>query len=104
MLDQASEDLTQAQALVSADKLPIREAQLNRYRSMWKQIGLLAKNRGVDRSLIKVLLQMNEAGICTDSEEAGRMHVEALLRVGEHEQAVVEGGKLIKLDTKNIDA
>jgi DnaJ family protein C protein 3 len=56
------------------------------------------------QAAVRLLNQLHEAGFCTDSEEALTLKVELLLRTAEYEQAVVEGGKLVKLDRKSMKA
>jgi len=82
--------------------LPITLAQLSQMTSLWKQAQQMAKSHPT--GAVRLLNQLHDAGFCTDSVEALTLKVELLLKNGEHEQAVVEGGKLIKLDRGSMHA
>jgi len=83
-------------------ELPISIAQLGQMMQVWQQAQQTAKaNPG---HATHQLNQLHDSGFCTDSEEALTLKVELLLQLEQYEQAVVEGGKLIKLDRKSMKA
>eukprot|EP00656_Telonema_subtile_P023133 TRINITY_DN2445_c0_g2_i4.p1 TRINITY_DN2445_c0_g2~~TRINITY_DN2445_c0_g2_i4.p1 ORF type:complete len:482 (-),score=183.66 TRINITY_DN2445_c0_g2_i4:80-1525(-) len=104
-LDGVQQDIQQATQLGGA-ALPITLQQLHALKSSYAQAKALAAREhdpvGAARASLGLLQGMTQAGHCTDSEEAALLTVKLLLRTGEHEQAVVEGGKLIKLNRQSI--
>lgn len=102
------EDLQRAQQLGGGAQLPLTPNELTQLKSSYQQAHNLATRKydpvGAARAALGLLNQMTARGHCTDSEKVLTLMVQLLLRVGEHEQAVVEGGKLIKLDRNNLEA
>ena len=95
-------------ALKLGGQLPLSLSELFQLTSMYRQaqnLGLQQQDPvGAARSALGIFNRMFERSQCTDSEAVLTLVVQLLLRVAEYEQAVVDGGKLIKLNRHNVDA
>ena len=95
-------------ALKLGGQLPLSLSELFQLTSVYQQaqnLGLQQQDPvGAARSALGIFNRMFERSQCTDSEAVLTLVVQLLLRVAEYEQAVVDGGKLIKLNRHNVDA
>jgi len=107
-LQSVQEDLQHVHKLGGGGQLSLTTQELAQLKSTYQQAQNLAARKhdpvGAARAALGLLNRMSAQGHCTDSETVLTLTVQLLLLVGEHEQAVVEGGKLIKLNRHSTEA